>query len=204
MERLSQPEDAPGGATPLDPDEFDGLKLKYISTRSQLDAAEFDNIADSQEWSRRSAKRGPSEILSTGSMVKLHTRMFGQVWLWAGKWRTRGTNIGVEPHLIAEQVAAMLGDAQYWDAHHTYPTDEIAVRTHHRLVKIHPFANGNGRTTRQLADLYLQSVGATQFTWGGSRLSASRNRETYIRILKATDKSGDYEEIIEFARSPEA
>ena len=26
-----------------------------------------------------------------------------------------------------------------------WPPDELAVRFHHRLVVIHPFANGNGR-----------------------------------------------------------
>ena len=42
----------------------------------------------------------------------------------------------------------MLSDVHHWIAHGTYPSDEIAVRLHHRLVSIHPFANGNGRHRR--------------------------------------------------------
>jgi hypothetical protein len=32
----------------------------------------------------------------------------------------------------------LLADARYWVGHGTYPAVEIAVRLHHRLVKIHP------------------------------------------------------------------
>ena len=33
----------------------------------------------------------------------------------------------------------------------SFPPDEIAIRLHHRLVSIHPFANGNGRHGRLMA-----------------------------------------------------
>jgi fido (protein-threonine AMPylation protein) len=36
--------DYPEGATPLDPDELDGLKFRHITTRSELDELEQANI----------------------------------------------------------------------------------------------------------------------------------------------------------------
>lgn len=42
--------DYPDGATPLDPDELDGLKLKHIATRSQLDEVEQANIQSGLRW----------------------------------------------------------------------------------------------------------------------------------------------------------
>ena len=50
----------------------------------------------------------------------------------------------------------------------SYPLDEIAVRFSHRLVAIHPFANGNGRLSRTIADLLLVQHGAKRFTWGAA------------------------------------
>ncbi len=32
-----------------------------------------------------------------------------------------------------------------------------SIRIHHRLVKIHPFVNGNGRHARLVSDIYLFS-----------------------------------------------
>lgn len=38
--------DYPAGATPLDPDELDGLKYKHVTTRGELDELEQVNIED--------------------------------------------------------------------------------------------------------------------------------------------------------------
>ncbi len=41
--------DHPQGATPLDPNELEGLFLTHITTRSQLDRWEQDNINEALE-----------------------------------------------------------------------------------------------------------------------------------------------------------
>jgi len=46
-----------------------------------------------------------------------------------------------------------MDDANYWAEHKTYPASEAAIRLHHRLTKIHPFPNGNGRHARIMADV---------------------------------------------------
>ena len=42
----------PPGATPLDQDEIDGLKLKHITTRAELDRWEQENIQEAIAWVR--------------------------------------------------------------------------------------------------------------------------------------------------------
>jgi Fic-DOC domain mobile mystery protein B len=195
-------EPEPQGATPFGPDDMEGLKLSYISTRAQLDAAEFDNIASAGEWTQRRAQAGPAEVLTVGFLLELHQQMFGQVWDWAGKWRRRQTNIGVDWTQIPQDVANTLADALYRHEHNLFSGDDIAVRVHHRLAQIHPFPNGNGRLARYIADLYLVSAGIEPFTWGRGTLTAAGDaRNRYIGILQTTDTTGDYTEMIEFARS---
>ena len=81
--------------------------------------------------------------------------MFGDVWTWAGHYRRRETNIGVDPARIAVEVRNLVDDTRTWVEHTTFRPDEVAVRFHHRLVAIHPFANGNGRHSRWCADYLI-------------------------------------------------
>jgi fido (protein-threonine AMPylation protein) len=73
-------------------------------------------------------------------------------------------NIGIPHYQIREALAALLGDARYWIEHRTFEPDELAVRFHHRLVSIHPFANGNGRHARLMGDVLAQRQGRPMFT----------------------------------------
>ena len=95
----------------------------------------------------------------------------------------------------------LLDDVKAWIAHKSYPPDEIAVRFHHCLVKIHPFPNGNGRHSRLMADLLVMRLGGERFSWGSAHLRASGGlRGRYIAALKAAD-SHDIGPLLTFARS---
>jgi Fic-DOC domain mobile mystery protein B len=188
------------GQTPVDPDEANQLIPSWVSTRSDLDSAEQENIATAVEWSSR-ARWSPSNILDDRFLRRLHRRMFGEVWRWAGSYRTSARNIGVDAWRIPEEVALLLDDARYWVEHETYPIDEIGIRFHHRLVTIHPFPNGNGRHARLAADVLLESLGAPPFTWGIDRDEDSAQlRNEYIAAILAAD-DGDIEPLLAFARS---
>jgi Fic-DOC domain mobile mystery protein B len=127
--------------------------------------------------------------------------MFGDVWSWAGTQRRWETNIGADPAHIPSHVVQALEDVRFWHDNGVFSTDDIAARLHHRLVSIHPFPNGNGRTTRLIADLYLTSVGETQFTWGARRLDREdENRRAYIDALVAAS-TDDCKSLVAFARS---
>ena len=127
--------------------------------------------------------------------------MFGDVWHWAGTQRRRSTNIGAEVGAISHDLEVAFGDARYWNANATYAPEEIAVRLHYRLVSIHPFPNGNGRSTRLLADLFLVSIGGAPMSWGQTRLDEDgRVRSEYISALE-TAPHDDCQALLEFARS---
>ena len=112
-----------------------------------------------------------------------------------------GPVISVEPARIPVELRLALDDARYWVANKSYPPDEIAVRLHHRLVVIHPFPNGNGRTTRLMADLLATRLGEEPFTWGRLNLiDVSETRTQYITALRAANNH-DIGPLLEFARS---
>ena len=91
------------------------------------------------------ALRRTRDVLSSEFIRKLHRKLFGEVWSWAGEYRRRDKNIGVEAHQIGVQLQRLLENARYWLEHDVYTPMDAGVRFHHRLVQIHPFANGNGR-----------------------------------------------------------
>jgi fido (protein-threonine AMPylation protein) len=75
------------------------------------------------------------------------------------------------------------------------------VRSHHELVVIHPFANGNGRHARLFADIVAVKLGASEFSWGrNTMITAGPVREAYLRALREADRH-DIRELLEFARS---
>jgi len=189
----------PPGATPIDVDEAAGLLLPHITNRAELDRWEQDNIAEAETWAFR---RKPKELLSIDFTCRLHTRMFGNVWQWAGKFRMSGKNIGVESWSIGASLKNLLEDATVWIQNNAFPPDEIAARFHHRLVSIHPFANGNGRHARLMADLLLvHLLKQPRFTWGSEILGQEGDcRKRYINALQAADRR-DYHLLLEFVRS---
>lgn len=192
--------DGAAGATPLDPDERDGLKHRHITTRGELDQLEQANIASGLAWL---ARRRKTDILTEAFMRELHRRLFGDVWRWAGTFRLTEKNIGIDPLDIPVQLRMLLGDARYWAEHRTFAPLEAAARFHHRLVQIHPFPNGNGRHARIAADVYLEECfghGPVDWTAGYSLQSMNERRAQYIDALRAAD-AGDFGPLLAFVGS---
>ena len=189
----------PEGATPIDTDEASGLLLTHITTREELDRWEHDNIIEALAWID---KTKPKDILNEIFLRKLHKHMFGNVWEWAGKFRKSDKNIGGRWWQISTDLKDLCDDARLWVDSRNEPSDEIAVRFHHRLVSIHPFPNGNGRHARLMADLLIETIlDQPRFTWGGVNLSnANDTRQRYIAALRAAD-GHNYQLLLEFARS---
>jgi Fic-DOC domain mobile mystery protein B len=189
----------PEGATPLDSDEADGLLLSHITTRTELDRWEQENIAEAGAWA---FSRAHPSILTDGFARRLHKRMLGHVWRWAGKYRKTGKNIGLPAWQIATELRTLCDNCAFWIEHVVYPPDEIAVRFHHRLTAIHPFANGNGRHARLMTDILLiHLLKQPRFSWGsGNLVNAGECRKQYIDALRAADRY-DYQLLLAFVRS---
>jgi len=185
------------GDTELSDDDRVGLIPSYISTRAELNDAEQRNIADAL------LRRPPTieHLLDDRYLRDLHRAMFGDVWRWAGRYRQRETNIGIDPIRITTEVRTLVGDVRAWIDHRTFEADEIGVRFHHRLVVIHPFPNGNGRHSRASADYLAAALGGGPYSWGsGLGVDTQELRARYLAALRSADRD-DLSALITFARA---
>lgn len=136
-----------------------------------------------------------SELLTDYFLRDLHARLYGEVWIWAGKWRTHDVNIGVAHEQIAVDLHNSLGTILYrWDNTDDWTPRELGVAAHAETVRIHPFVDGNGRTTRLLADLVFVAVQDSepilQYDWNVDKVS-------YITALRRYDTDRDLTDLIE-------
>lgn len=189
------------GQTPLENDEQEGLLIKTVSTRGELDEFEQQNIEKAMLWTLK-RKFSTNYILDEFFVKELHRKMYADVWSWAGEFRKTNKNIGVDKLLIGVELRALLDDCKYWIENTSFADEEIALRLKHRLVSIHCFSNGNGRHSRLIADVIIEHIFKKPvFSWGAANLVKQGDaRELYITAVKVAD-TGDYTLLMKFARS---
>jgi Fic-DOC domain mobile mystery protein B len=187
------------GQTPLDQNEIDGLLLKTITTMGELNEFEQMNIEKAVEWTIHN--KFTQELILSEEFVKLlHKKMYSDVWRWAGHFRKSDKNLGINWTQIRIQLKILLDDVNFWIENNIYTPVEIAIRFKHRIVSIHCFPNGNGRHSRLIADIIMESIFASEpFYWHQSNMvKADDTRQKYIDALQAADK-GKIKPLIEFA-----
>ena len=189
------------GQTPLDEEEKDGLKIKSITTQGELDEFEQLNIEKAVEWTIHINLK-PEKILTEKFIKDLHKKMYGDVWKWAGEFRRTEKNIGISWTKIGLELKKLLDDTKFWIENKSFSPEEIAIRFKHRIVSIHCFPNGNGRHSRLMADIIMESIfGEEIFSWHQSNMvKANEIRKKYIHALKEAD-NGDFKQLIEFAKN---
>jgi Fic-DOC domain mobile mystery protein B len=192
----------PDRATPLTDAELNGLRLPLL-TRAELNLAEAQNIGRAVSWLFSHLR--PEAVTREAWLKNLHRRMYGEVWTWAGQYRTTNRNLGVPYWQIRVAMHNLEADTRAWLADTTsgrYGDDECALRFGYRLVVIHPFPNGNGRWSRLASDALVLALGRPRFTWGrNSLVEPSALRRNYIAALQTADTDRDFGALIEFARS---
>ncbi len=102
-------------------------------------------------------------ILDAAAILALHTLVLGADDQRAGRIRTFGVKISGARHIppawpeVSEAFDAMLGSyCGRRDA--THPV-VLAADLHHAIAHVHPFAEGNGRTARLVANAHLMQFG---------------------------------------------
>lgn len=189
------------GQTPLDEDEKDSLKIPTVTTVGELNEFEQLNIQKAVEWTLK--RKFKIETILTEEFIKeLHKQMLGDVWTWAGEFRKSNKNIGVDKFQIGIELKNLIDDCRYWIENKTFSEDEIAIRFSHRLVKIHPFPNGNGRHSRLIADILIEhGLGKEAFSWGRTNLTNKSDVcSNYLKALQNADNN-DYTLLLKFARA---
>lgn len=137
-----------------------------------------------------------TDLLNDHFVRELHRRMYAPVWTWGGRQRSRETNIGIAPGQISVAFRDALQDLRYrWEKAHDLTARELGISAHAALVHVHPFVDGNGRTTRLLADLVFVSAQDEDvmlaYDW-------EFDRDSYIRRLREYDQTRDASALIDF------
>lgn len=189
------------GQTPLDEEEKEDLKIKSITTQGELDEFEQLNIEKAVEWTIHSNLK-PEKILTEKFVKDLHKKMFSDVWKWAGEFRRSEKNIGIKWTQIGIELKNLLDDTKYWIKNNTFSPEEVAIKFKHRIVSIHCFPNGNGRHSRMMADIIMESIFEKEiFTWHQSNMvKADEIKKEYIDALKKAD-NGNVKPLIKFAKN---
>lgn len=104
---------------------------------------------------------------------------------WAGKYRNSNVMIGGADHtpIDASQVSVEMRELMKWFSHSQkklHPI-ELAAMIHHKLVYIHPFFDGNGRTARLTSNIILMRHGYPL------AIVLKNDRQKYYRYLAKAD-----------------
>ena len=132
--------------------------------------------------------------LSVGLLQDLHRRAFGHLYDWAGHWRTQVPNVGAYLPPPAARVPQFLYEFVDELRHRQtlfpdVPAAEHAAAflayAHHRLVAVHPFANGNGRTARLFINLLAYNYGSHDVVL--YRRENGEGRAQYLDAIRQAD-----------------
>jgi Fic-DOC domain mobile mystery protein B len=192
------------GNTPIRQEDAEQL-IPRISTMEELNEYEALNILGARAWAFNGRTMTSTDPLEEFYVRTLHSKMFDQVWKWAGTYRKHEVSIGCDPAEIVQRIPQLLANTKYWLDHKTFPIDECLVRFHHQLVsKIHPFANGNGRHARMITDVIAVKHGQAEFSWGAAAnlVAQGGGRAAYLAALRALDANeNDVRPLLALARS---
>ncbi len=114
---------------------------------------------------------------------------------WAGKYRNSGVIIGGADHKPPEalEIPRLMQNLISWvgDNNKKMHPVELASVMHHKLVFIHPFFDGNGRTSRLTMNIILMQSGFPLV------IVLKNDRKRYYQSLSLADK-GDYVPFVNF------
>lgn len=176
-------------SAPLERGDIEGLIPTFVATWADVDVAEHANIEAAAQWAfgrRRVAT--PANLLTAEFADRVHRRMFGGVWRWAGDHRTTTHEHGVKPGSIAAAMMTSLAVARKRDADGAGSPEGRALQLHDALLAVRAYPGGNRRHARFMADLYLHLLGEPRLDWHRVRsvnLTADETPSGGLRALEA-------------------
>jgi Fic family protein len=155
-----------------------GITVAGKPLRDHLEAIDhYDAIRYVREIARQSSPVSEMDIRNLHRLVMLRSRP--EI---AGSYADQGRYVLTEGGRHAfpspAEIPALMGDFATWLAHAS-DTPKNAFTAHRRLVEIHPFNDGNGRTARLLMNLMLIRG------WYPPIAVRPEDRPTYLRALQA-------------------
>lgn len=114
---------------------------------------------------------------------------------WAGKYRNSNVVIGGAKHVPPDafEVSILMNDFIKWIKENKKKLHlvELVALLHHKLVYIHPFFDGNGRTARLVMNLLLMQKGYPLV------VVLKNDRKKYYQVLAKADKE-DFIPLVQF------
>jgi len=171
----------------------EGITIKGKSLKDHLEAKDH---FEALEYLFDLTDRDGGLALTEAGIRSLHALVVGKTETeYAGKYRTGGVMIAGSGHAPPEasDVPALMHGLMKWAAEYEQKLHlvERAAIVHHKLVNIHPFFDGNGRTSRLVMNLLLMRKGYPLAVI----LKADRN--AYYRTLEEADR-GDCHSFVRF------
>lgn len=163
-----------------------------ISGKPLKDQLEAVNHAKAVEFIKHlAAIRKSHQFVTQNDILAIHKIILtGIDDRWAGKYRNievfiRGSNAEFPlPHLVPTKMAQFIEWLKRQQS--THPV-QIAADAHYKFVTIHPFIDGNGRTTRLLMNLILLIHGYPM------SIIRNEDRTAYLQSFETARTTGSLE-----------
>ena len=152
-----------------------------VGGKSLLEHMEAVNHARALDWVKKQAKRRPHSLTEEDILQIQYLIMKGIEDLNAGRYRVTPVRISgsavalPNPRKVPDLMA---GFAKWLKLATGLHPVELAAEAHYRLVTIHPFTDGNGRTARLLMNMILLMSGYP------AAIIRKRDRLAYIDSLE--------------------
>jgi fido (protein-threonine AMPylation protein) len=187
------------GETPLVPDEADALtdsareSLGDDPSRADVYDAEqaisnevsialFTDVVD--------GRLAVPDLLTDTFVRELHYQLYADIWTWAGRYRLTEKSVGIDPSLISVELRSSLQTIAYrWEHTDDWTARQLGIAVHADAVRIHPFVDGNGRSTRLLANLVFVAAQDSDeslliYDW-------DVEKRPYVDLLRTYDRTRD-------------
>ncbi|MCB9988295.1 MAG: Fic family protein [Rhodospirillales bacterium] len=167
-----------------------------VGGKSLIEHLEATNHAQALDWVKDQVDRKP-QALTEDDILKIHNIILkGIDDENAGHYRNVPVRISGSSVVLPNpaKVPNLMADMQAWlrSEKKLHPV-ELAAEAHYRLVTIHPFVDGNGRTARLLMNMILMMEGYPP------AIIRKRDRLAYIGALEKAqlgDSKQDYFKLI--------
>lgn len=180
--------------------------LKHITSVREIQDAELKAYMNAERLLLE--RYGPEHSFTLKDLDAIHRIFLGEIYSWAGKYRTVNLSKGGFPFAAAMAIPTVMLDLERRFLRKCTPCmgkdiKEIARKiapVHVEFLLIHPYREGNGRTARLLATLAAYQAGLPGIDFGfiGSR---GKDYDMYVAAIQAgiNEEYSRMQEIIERA-----
>ena len=171
----------------------EGLTVKGKPLKDHLEAKDHHAAL---EYLYELVEHGKNQTFSETLVRTLHQLVTKDTEKeWAGRYRESNVIIGGADHTPPDalEVPSQMKNLMDWLKANkkSLHVIELAALFHHRLVYIHPFLDGNGRTARLAMNLLLMRAGYPLV------VILKNDRKKYYRVLSSADK-GNPKPLVQF------